>query len=75
MLAPVMRRPALVAAVLLALGIAAHPLLPSYPIAWLFIAISLVILAFRFRNRASFCTASIVLALVGSGVISGQLAS
>ena len=68
-------RPAVPAAVLLIVGIIAHAWLPNEPLAWL-IASALLIGAASFSLRhGMICSALIGLAILSTGIASGQLAS
>lgn len=73
--AAVSRRPALPAAALFILGISVHPLLPSWPAAWLVCIGVLLVGALVFLRRSAACSPLIALAILLSGTCSAQLSA
>jgi competence protein ComEC len=69
------RRPALAAAVLFVAGITLHGALPVWPIAWLLLTIIFLALAVRLQQRATICSINICIALLGIGLVAGQIAA
>jgi competence protein ComEC len=67
------RRPAVLAAVALMLGICVYEIVPQYPIAWLIVLAALILTAAIFIHHAIVCAISLLLTTIVAGIALAQV--